>query len=56
LTTDGLKLYLFAVNSAFKGDIDYAVINKLYATTVDESGPARRYSPPQCVGCEKKPR
>lgn len=54
LSTDGLKLYLFAINSAFQGDIDYAVINKLYATTVDESGPARRYSPPQCVGCEKK--
>jgi IS1 family transposase len=56
LTTDGNRLYLFAINSAFGGDIDYAVLMKMYGVTVDESGPERRYSPAKCVGTEKKPK
>ncbi len=56
LTTDGLKLYLFAVNAAFQGDVDYAVLMKLYGGTVNESGPEVRYSPAKCLGCEKKPK
>ncbi|MCV7199863.1 hypothetical protein H7J74_25860 [Mycobacterium angelicum] len=30
LTTDGLRLYVNAVETAFAGDIDYAVLHKLY--------------------------
>jgi len=30
LTTDGNKAYLEAVDEAFIGDIDYAILNKLY--------------------------
>jgi IS1 family transposase len=56
LTTDGNRLYLFAINSAFQGDVDYAVLMKLYGGTVDESGPSVRYSPAKCIGCEKKPK
>ena len=54
LSTDGLKLYLFAVNSAFQGDIDYGIVNKRYAGSVDETGSAPKYSPAKCIGCEKK--
>ena len=43
LTTDGHRPYLQAVRSAFKGEIDYAQLVKLYG--VDPQGD-RRYSPP----------
>lgn len=56
LTTDGNRLYLFAVNSAFKGDIDYGMLIKRYSPQyLGEDGP-RRYSPAKCVGCERSAR
>ena len=51
LTTDGLKVYLNAVYDAFGNDIDYAVLHKIYGRDVPD---ASRYSPAQCIGCEKK--
>jgi hypothetical protein len=51
LTTDGHKPYLEAVEDAFGGDIDYAMLIKTYAA--DRAGEAR-YSPPVCTGCKKK--
>jgi IS1 family transposase len=51
LTTDGLKAYLDAVDSAFGGEIDYAQLIKLYGP--DRSTTAR-YSPPEVVGVEKE--
>jgi IS1 family transposase len=56
LTTDGNRLYLFAINAAFQGDIDYGILMKLYGGKVDESGPNVRYSPAACIGAEKKPK
>jgi len=51
LTTDGLKLYLEAVEGAFGGNIDYAMLVKMYgAETPDEA----RYSPAVCTGCRKE--
>jgi IS1 family transposase len=50
LTTDGLKLYLNAVKSAFGYDIDYAMLVKIYGE-IDSEG-QRRYSPATCIGCE----
>jgi IS1 family transposase len=50
LTTDGHRMYLSAVEDAFGGDVDYAMLNKIYASTQDE----HRYSPAECTGCEKK--
>lgn len=50
LTTDGLKLYLNAVKSAFGTEIDYAMLVKIYGE-VDTEG-QRRYSPATCIGCE----
>jgi len=55
LTTDGLRLYLFAINEAFEGDVDYAVLKKLYGPDPANSG-GTRYSPAACIGCEKKPK
>jgi IS1 family transposase len=39
LTTDGHKTYLEAVEGAFGGDIDYAMLVKLYGPSLD--GPRR---------------
>src|ERR1700734_232331 len=52
--SEGLEWDLNAVKVAFKDDIDYAIIQKIYGGTVDESGPQVRYSPATCLGCEKK--
>lgn len=48
LTSDGHKPYLNAVDAAFHGQIDYAVLQKIYGKASEE----KRYSPPKCVGCK----
>jgi IS1 family transposase len=52
LTTDGWHAYLDAVEDAFGGDVDYAMLIKLYGASVEgKSGSAeRRYSPAQVIG------
>jgi hypothetical protein len=52
LTTDGHKAYLGAVGGAFGGDIDYAMLVKLYGPTTVAPG---RYSPAECTGAIKTP-
>jgi IS1 family transposase len=47
MTSDGHRPYLQAVEDAFGGDIDYAMLVKLYG--IDPEG-ERRYSPPVCLG------
>ena len=51
LTTDDHKPNLSAVEDAFDGDVEYAVLQKLYG--VDPAG-EKRCSPAQCIGtrCE----
>lgn len=51
LTSDGLNAYLNAVERAFRGDVDYAQLVKIYG---DTSEGQKRYSPAECLGCEKK--
>jgi IS1 family transposase len=51
LTRDGHKVYLAAVNGAFGNDIDYAMLIKVYG---ESSEGQKRYSPADCVGCEKR--
>jgi IS1 family transposase len=47
LTTDGLKIYLNAVEDAFGKDIDYSQLIKLYGSEpINET----RYSPAKCIG------
>lgn len=53
LTTDGLNIYLDAVDSGFYGAVDYAMLIKLYQETTSEE--QRRYSPAICIGAEKRP-
>lgn len=49
LTVDGHKPYLRAVEGAFGNDIDFAVLEKIYAAPPQENA-ATRYSPAQCCG------
>ncbi len=52
LTTDGLKAYLTAVEKTFGGDIDYAMLVKLYGPAVG-GAQERRYSQGECCGAIK---
>jgi IS1 family transposase len=53
LTTDGHKAYLTAVEESFSGDVDYAMLVKMYGPTPD-NGPAHRYRPGECTGIQKR--
>ena len=50
LTTDGYRVYLEAVESAFYTGIDYAMLHKIYGA----SDPERTYSPAPCLGINVK--
>jgi IS1 family transposase len=52
LTTDGHKMYLEAVESAFGSEIDFSQLIKIYGKSQDKDAEAR-YSPAQCIGIEK---
>ena len=52
LSTDGFRAYLTAVEEAFGSDIDYGMIVKIYGKAQDDT--TRRYSPAECIGCEKE--
>ena len=55
ITTDGHKPYLSAVENAFGWNgVDYAVLEKLYAHPGSAPEAAKRYSPSEVVGIEKK--
>lgn len=51
LTSDGLKLYLDAVEDVFGADVDYAQLVKLYGASGENE---TRYSPAKCIGCISK--
>jgi IS1 family transposase len=51
LTTDGHKMYLSAVEEGFHGEVDFAQLVKMYGAAPE--GPEVRYSPAQCIGCER---
>lgn len=46
LTSDGYQQYLQAVEAAFHGEVDYAILQKIYGPGPEQ----HRYSPPQCIG------
>ena len=50
LSTDGLKIYIDAVENAFGADVDYAQLVKQYAAVVEGQ---KRYSPAECCGALK---
>jgi IS1 family transposase len=51
LTSDGHRAYLEAIEGAFGADVDYAQLQKIYGPAPEAQ---RRYSPPECVGCETR--
>ena len=52
LSSDGNKLYLHAIKSAFGSDIDYAIVVKHYGGSSSVTAEVR-YSPAVCTGCDK---
>ena len=50
VTTDGLKLYVDAVEEAFGADVDYAMLVKRYGEAPEAE---KRYSPAVCTGCTR---
>lgn len=50
ITTDGHQSYRYTVNEAFSGQVDFAILHKLYGSGLEGE---RRYSPPQCVGAHQ---
>ena len=50
ITTDAHKPYLKAVEEAFSGDANYAMLHKVY----DYEAHDTRYSPATCIGCDMK--
>jgi IS1 family transposase len=58
LTTDGHRAYIDAVGDIFGRDkIDYAMLVKLYSQSPEgpRASAERRYSPAECIGCQKTP-
>ena len=52
LTSDGHRAYLEAVEGAFGGDIDYAMLVKMYGAAPEGE---KRYSPAVCTGARRMP-
>lgn len=54
LTTDGHHPYIEAVEDAFGGDIDYAMLVKHYSNPGEVTQAMKRYSPSQFVSADKR--
>jgi IS1 family transposase len=52
ITTDGYRPYLEAIEGAFGGDVDFAMLVKIYGDDPHRS-PERKYSPMVCTGARK---
>jgi IS1 family transposase len=53
LTTDGHRAYYVAVDEAFGGDVDYAMLHKIYSEPKGNPN-ERRYSGGECCGIDKR--
>ena len=53
LTTDGHRAYLEAVEGAFGGDVDYAMLVKLYGKGESDQRTETRYSQAECIGTKR---
>lgn len=49
ITTDGHKVYLWAIEDAFGADVDYAMLVKLYGQELESE---TKYSPAKCIAAE----
>jgi IS1 family transposase len=50
LTSDGYRPYLTAIDTVFDGEIDYAMLQKIYGADPQVE---KRYSPAKCIGAER---
>jgi IS1 family transposase len=50
LTSDGHRVYLDAVESAFGSEVDYAMLVKIYGSDAADD---TKYSPAECIGCKE---
>jgi len=50
MTTDGYAKYIDAIEDSFGGNIDYAMLEKIYGNEGLGRGPEARYSPAECTG------
>ena len=50
ITSDGHRVYLTAIESAFGSEVDYAMLVKIYGADPREE--ETRYSPAQCTGIQ----
>jgi len=50
ITSDGHRVYLNAIESAFGSDVDYAMLVKMYGSDPYED--ETRYNPAQCIGTQ----
>jgi len=55
LTSDGYGAYPDAVDDAFVGKIDYAMLVKIYTANTEGRQAEYRYSPGECCGANKTP-
>lgn len=51
ITTDGHAPYVTAIDAAFGGEVDYAMLVKIYGTAPEAT--RGRYSPAECLGARK---
>jgi hypothetical protein len=49
LTSDGHRVYLEAIETAFGSEVDYAMLVKVYGY---DAKPDTRYSPPECIATQ----
>ena len=54
ISSDGLKIYVQAVDLASGPEVDFAQIHKLYGPAEGTTHQERKYSPNVCTGIEKK--
>lgn len=54
ITTDGLPSYIQAIDRAFQGDVNYAMLIKQYGNTPGNKHPETRYSPGEVTGIKKE--
>lgn len=54
ITSDGHAAYVAAVEDAFGADVDFAQLIKVYADLGRTKEEARRYSPAECTGTQKR--
>src|SRR5438874_2019887 len=53
ISTDGLRMYVDAIEESFAADVDYGMVIKNYGHETGQHHHERRYSAPEVVFCEK---